>query len=209
MAPVHYGFVRILGVRAAAWRPFIHGFACILGVWAAAWRPYIRIAGRVQAAACRLSIHGFARILGVRAAACRPYIAINRTNPRIARHGRQHAAPTFALREKGGSMPLLHIMDLRVFWACGRLRPLYCSGWRARWLAPLKACGQCCIWLATCALRIDDTPPFDPKHRRVSLDPLTFSNPIAGSFSVHLLKHPERQANATTWLAEPGPPAAR
>jgi hypothetical protein len=31
---------------------------------------------------------------------------------------------------------------------------------------------------AKCALRIDDTPPFGPKHRRVSRDPLTFSSPI-------------------------------
>ena len=52
---------------------------------------------------------------GVRAAAGRPSIAINRTNPRIARHGRHDAAPTFALRGKGGSMPLLHFMDLGVF----------------------------------------------------------------------------------------------
>jgi len=31
---------------------------------------------------------------------------------------------------------------------------------------------------AKCALRIDDTPPFGPKHRRVSLDPLHFSSPV-------------------------------
>ena len=32
---------------------------------------------------------------------------------------------------------------------------------------------------AKCRLRIDDTPLFGPKHRRVSLDPLTFSSPMA------------------------------
>lgn len=32
---------------------------------------------------------------------------------------------------------------------------------------------------AKCRLRIDDTPPFGPKHRRVSLDPLYFSSPMA------------------------------
>ena len=32
---------------------------------------------------------------------------------------------------------------------------------------------------AKCGLRIDDTPPFGPKHRRVSLDPLCFSSPTA------------------------------
>jgi hypothetical protein len=52
--------------------------------------------------------------------------------------------------------------------------------------ADLPACGTGHV-RAKCCLRIDDTPPFGPMHRRVSPDPLSFSSPAARPpFSVHL-----------------------
>jgi hypothetical protein len=44
-------------------------------------------------------------------------------------------------------------------------------------LADLPSCRTSQVW-AKCRLRIDGTPPFGLKHRRVSSDPLLFSSPI-------------------------------